>query len=194
MRPMLPHGRISRLDIGSGTRAPRRGGALVAFLAAVTTVSCMGSVAAESARLSCRLAAEGTPVAGGPARVRLTLLNEGGVPAHVLTWNTPFERAWLGTPFVVLRGGEELPYNGAMAKRAAPDREAYVTIAPGAEESVVFDLAEVYPLDAPGSYELRTTGNLFDVAAGDVDLPRPGEAMTPQPLGCPPLRLELAAR
>ena len=154
----------------------------------------MGTAAAEPPRLTCRLDADPAAVAVGMAPVRLTLTNEGDEAVHVLAWNTPFEQAWLGTPFVVTRDAEELPYGGAMVKRGDPEADDYVTLAGGESASAVADLAAVYPLDRPGVYDVRWVGGFADVAPAGATLPRPRDAHRAVRLDCAPLRLELAAR
>jgi peptidyl-Lys metalloendopeptidase len=191
---------LLRPNVGRRPSAPARAGASAAFLL-VACAACRGAgglaagatmddTSTPSPRLRCELAVE-EAAAGGPVRVRLSLANAGAADVHVLAWNTPFEAAWFGTPFAVSRDGAALPYGGAMVKRGDPEAEEYVTIPAGKAVAAVADLAAVYPLDAPGAYEVRVTGGLADVAPGDATVPRPRSAHQPRALDCPPLRLEL---
>jgi hypothetical protein len=130
-------------------------------------------------------------VVGGPVTVRMTLRNEGALDVRVLPWNTPLEEAWFGTPFVVTREGQELTYAGAMVKRAEPAAEDYVLAPAGGSVSALADLAQVYPLDQAGAYEVRTDGWLADVVMGDEASPRPRDGHRGLALDCPPLRFTL---
>ena len=182
---------------GSGHRSPRpprRLGLVLLATAALALGSsaCMATSPAREPLLACRLEAEPPLLAGGPARVRLTLVNEGSEPLAALVWNTPFEGAWLGTPFTVTRDGVALEYGGAMVKRGDPEADDYVQLGAGESRSAEADLAAVYPLAAAGGYEVRVTGTLADLAPAGA-APRPRAEHRAVPLDCPPLRFELAA-
>jgi hypothetical protein len=178
------------------TRALPRGGALFAAVAALglSASGCMSTAAADPVALACRLEAVAPLVAGGPSRVRMTLRNQGERPLWVLSWSTPFEDDWGGTPFVVRRDGEEVPFAGRLVKRGEPEREDYVEVPAGGEAAATADLSAAYDLSAPGRYEVAAEGPLHDVAPEASALPRPRAAHQPMPLACAPLMLELAAR
>lgn len=180
---------------GGGATSRLRGRSRVAVVAAVALAlgssACMATSPAREPRLACHLAAEPPLVAGGPVRVRLTLVNEGSESLHALVWNTPFEGGWLGTPFAVSRDGVALEYGGAMVKRAEPEADEYLAFAPGEAHEAEADLAEAYAMTAPGEYQVRVTGSLADLAPAGA-APRPRSEHRPAALDCAPLALELA--
>jgi hypothetical protein len=146
------------------------------------------------AALECRLEAEPPLAAGGPIRVRLTLTRPSGPPAYALIWNTPFESRWKGTIFSVTRDGQEIAYTGPMTKRGDPSRDEYVEIAPGRPAVATADLAQVYDLSQPGSYEVKVTQGLVDVTTEASALPRTRDRHEGTEVECVPLRLTLTGR
>ena len=64
-----------------------------------------------------------------PVNLRFELRNQSDRPLYVLIWYTPLEGV-AGEIFQVTRNGEELQYQGVLAKRGDPSREEYITIEP----------------------------------------------------------------
>lgn len=175
------------------------------LLALLLVTACMKNVdpgapsttsapAPAPAALECRLEAEPPLAAGGPVRIRLTLTRPSGPPAYALIWNTPFEGRWKGTIFTVTRDGQEIAYTGPMTKRGDPSRDEYLKIEPGQPAAATADLAQVYDLTQPGSYEVRVVQGLVDVTTDAASLPRPRDRHEGAELECAPLRLTLTAR
>ena len=156
---------------------------------------CMATTPAVPPALGCKLEIEGSPVAGGPAVVRLTLTNESDRPLHALAWGTPLEKGWLGSRFTLVGpDGNEIRFEGPMVKRGDPAREDYVTVPAHGDAAGSADLAKVYDLSRPGSYELRMARGLHDLAADGEALPRPRDRHREAPLACGPLRFTVTAR
>jgi hypothetical protein len=101
----------------------------------------------------------------------------------VLTWFTPLEGI-AGEILQVTRDGEKLPYQGMLAKRGDPSREAYVTIEPGAAASAQVDLTMGYDLSTPGSYQVQFTAGLQDVTDDASLVPQERNDHRPQSLYC----------
>jgi hypothetical protein len=141
--------------------------------------------------LECSVAPRPPLTAGGPVEIHFALTNPEDEPVWVLTWNTPLER-WMGTIFTLTGpGGEEIPYQGPMAKRGEPTRESYVEIAPGGTAEATVDLAQVYEFKNPGRYRLQVTGELFDVARDSDEVPRSLDMYWPAPLQCNEILLDV---
>lgn len=144
--------------------------------------------------LECSVTPRPPLTAGGPVQIRFALTNPEDGPVWVLTWNTPLEQ-WMGTVFTVTGpGGEEIPYQGPMAKRGEPAREDYVEIAPGGTAEATVDLAQVYEFKNPGRYRLQVTGDLFDVTRDGDDLPRSPDLFGPAALRCNEILLEVGPK
>jgi hypothetical protein len=154
---------------------------------------CMRSTdtAAASPRVECRLEAVPPLTAGGPVAVRLTLVNPTDAPVWALAWNTPFEPRWKGTIFELTRGGAEVPYTGPLTKRGEPGGEEYVEVPARGQSEATADLSLVYDVSQPGTYRLRVTGGLADLAADPAGLPRPRESHEGAALSCPDVEFEL---
>lgn len=162
---------------------------LTAAVAALFLASCMRTAEplAAAPRLECRLEAS------GPASVRFSLVNRTEDPLWVLRWNTPLE-GWKGTIFELTSGGAEVPYTGPMLKRGDPGREEYVEIPSGGKAEATVDLALVYDVSKPGTYRLRVTGGLQDLAAEPGAVPRPRDRHEAMPLDCPEIELAVSGR
>jgi len=149
---------------------------------------------ATTPAVGCKLEMEGSPVAGGPAVVRLTLINETDRPLHALAWGTPLEKGWLGSPFTLVGpNGNEIPFEGPMLKRGDPARNDYVTVPAHGDAAGSADLAKVYDLSRPGTYELRLVRGLYDLAGDAESLPRSRDRHREAPLACGPLRFTVTS-
>jgi len=98
------------------------------------------------------------PVAGGPATVRLTVRNPTDRPRTFCDYHTPFEGIRNHIFEVRDAAGAEIDYRGIMAKRAPPDDDDFITLAPGETRSAEVDLADAYELP-PGRYAVRFIGS-----------------------------------
>jgi peptidyl-Lys metalloendopeptidase len=162
-------------------------------LTALPLAACMCRIKPEPRpAIECRVEPRPPLTAGGPVQIRFALTNPTGEKVWVLTWNTPFEQRWMGTVFRLTGpGGEEIPYQGPMAKRGEPTIEQYMEIAPDGTAEAVVDLAQVYEFKNPGQYRLQVTGDLFDLTANADDLPRSTDLYEPVPLPCNEVLLEV---
>lgn len=82
-----------------------------------------------------------------------TVTNTSDAAARFCTYHTPFEGI-ANNIFAVVGPSGAVDYVGPMKKRAAPGPDDYRTLAPGAQASVPFVLADRYPTPA-GSYTLQ---------------------------------------
>jgi hypothetical protein len=166
---------------------------LALALAALPLTACLCIIEPDKRpAMECQIQPRPPLNAGGPVQIRFALTNPTDETVWVLTWNTPLEKPAMGTVFTLTGpGGEEIPYQGPMAKRGMPVREQYVEIAPGGTAEAVVDLAQVYEFKNPGRYRLQVTGDLFDLTANGNDLPRSTDLYAPVPLRCNEVLLEV---
>ena len=133
--------------------------------------------------LDCTLETDEAYPVGESANLRFELSNRGDRPAYVLTWYTPLEGI-AGEIFQVTRDGQELPYQGMLAKRGDPSLDEYITVEAGEVASAVVDLGLGYDLSMPGSYQVQLKGGLQDVSDEESLIPRKRDDHRPQPLSC----------
>ncbi len=136
--------------------------------------------------LRCSVAAPPSVVAGQPVTLRFTLRNPGPAPLAMLRWDTPFEGAWLA-PFVALsRDGRPQPYQGAVARRRAPDAAAYLRIEARGAVDAEIALGAAFDVSAPGRYRAQPRLHLSDLHVAHAGpLERPPEAHQAVDLACP---------
>jgi peptidyl-Lys metalloendopeptidase len=140
--------------------------------------------------LDCTLEMDETYPVGEPTNLRFELHNPTDRLLYVLIWYTPLE-GMAGEIFQVTRNGQELPYQGMLAKRGDPSREEYVSIESGESTSAEVDLRMGYDLSTPGSYQVQFTAGLQD-ATDDVSLvPRKRDEHRPQSLSCNTVRFNI---
>jgi heat shock protein HslJ len=133
--------------------------------------------------LGCTLEVDETYPAGEPVNVRFELRNPTDRPLYLLNWYTPLE-GMAGDTFEVTQDGKQLPYQGMLAKRGDPTREAYVVIEPGETASAQVDLRAGYDLSALGSYQVQFTAGLQDVTDDASLVPQERDDHQPQSLSC----------
>jgi hypothetical protein len=133
--------------------------------------------------LDCTLEVDETYPVGEPVNLRFELYNPTDRPLYVLIWYTPLEGV-AGDIFQVTRDGEELPYQGMLAKRGDPTREEYIAIEPGEAASAEVDLGVGYALSTPGTYQVQFTAGLQDVSDDASLIPRKRDDHQPQSLSC----------
>lgn len=147
--------------------SPIRRLATALALLAVPTLTMAASV--KPADLSCQFQASRD--AGGQVKLQFTLRNAGHQDLHLLRWGSPFEGAWFG-PFVRVRTAQgELPFQGAMRKRADPSAEDYLLLRAGQALNAELSLNDAYTLP-PGPLQLKAAWHWHDVMAGGTP-PRP---------------------
>lgn len=76
-------------------------------------------------------------------------------------YHTPFEGIISNFLTVTDTQGNEVRYKGPMAKRIMPPpADTYRRLAPGAEDSIRFDLKKAYHIDSAGTYILQYNSEL----------------------------------
>ncbi|MBZ4334264.1 protease [Corallococcus sp. AS-1-12] len=149
--------------------------------------------AVTTPKLECALSVPPKAKPGEPIEVLFKLTNRSESPVWVLKWQTPLEGI-LGTVFEVTRDGEEVPYQGPMVKRAAPNADSYTAIAPGASVENTVEVTQAWDFKKPGTYRITFRDALMDVATRKEDVPRPGGAYQSTPVTCAPVDVTVAAR
>jgi peptidyl-Lys metalloendopeptidase len=89
--------------------------------------------------------------------VTYTITNDGPGPILVLRWDTPVDGIEANILHVE-RDGEPVPYVGKLVKRAVPQPDDYLELAPGESMTFTFDPSEAYDMSAAGRYTLRSRG------------------------------------
>lgn len=109
----------------------------------------------DNAGLSATISASrSTFSAADPVTVTLTLTNSGKGALRMLRWFGP--SAELEEPlFAVARDGKAVEYVGPHYKRAAPDQEDFLTLAPGRSVSAEVSLSGAYDFSATSAYTVH---------------------------------------
>ena len=112
---------------------------------------------------------------------------------YVLKWHTPLE-GFRNNFLKVYCNGEELAYDGIMAKRGNPDPASYDLVLPGSSVSGSVYLEEAYDLSKPGKYRVELNTSLMDVIKdeGGEFTPHAIGDFTGQDLACEPVVFEIA--
>jgi peptidyl-Lys metalloendopeptidase len=92
--------------------------------------------------------------AADPVTVTLTITNGGKGALQLLRWFGPTAELEEHL-FAVARDGKAVQYIGPHMKRAAPDHEDMLTIAPGRSVSAEVSLSGAYDFSATGAYTVR---------------------------------------
>jgi peptidyl-Lys metalloendopeptidase len=142
--------------------------------------------------LDCTLEMDETYPVGQPVNLRFELHNQTDRSLYALTWYTPLEGI-AGDIFRVTQDGEELPYQGMLAKRGDPTREEYITIEPGEAASAEVDLRTGYDLSVPGSYQVQFTAGLQDVSDDASLVPLKQDDHRSQSLSCNTVSFRIAS-
>jgi peptidyl-Lys metalloendopeptidase len=176
-------------DRGGGDRlelVDKAGTQILAFVASTSEALAEEEVPMRTTprlSLGCTLEMDETYPVGEPVTLRFELTNQTDRPLYVLTWYTPLE-GLAGDILQVTRDGDKLPYQGMLAKRGDPSREAYVAIEPGEATSAEVDLRIGYDLSTPGSYQVQFTTGLQDVTDDASLIPQKRDDHQPQSLSC----------
>ena len=95
---------------------------------------------------------------GQPIELRMRVKNATAKPQKFCTYHTLFEGLRNDLFEVKRADGSELEYRGMMAKRAPPDADDFITLAPGEERtSDAVDISEGYAF-TPGTFSVVFTG------------------------------------
>lgn len=87
--------------------------------------------------------------------LEFTLKNDTAEPLEVLKWGTPFEGEFNDNMFDVTKDGQPLPYLGRQFKRATPQKEDFILMAPQSELSATLFLEKAYAITGPGLYAVQ---------------------------------------
>lgn len=90
----------------------------------------------------------------GKGMVKVEFSNGGANSISFLRCHTPLDEVEANM-FRVERNGELVPYDGKVTFRDAPSDGDWVTLPPGAKNSVTVDLSEHYVLDQAGAYSVQ---------------------------------------
>ena len=90
---------------------------------------------------------------GQPVIISFILTNTGDKDAYILTWYTPLENLWSDC-LRILRNGEQVEYEGPLAKRGRPSPEDYILIPAGRSVSKDVDLSSAYQVTVSGNYDV----------------------------------------
>ena len=101
--------------------------------------------------------------------ITFTVVNPTSDTLKFTTYHTPFEGMISKFLTVTDSAGQEVKYQGAMAKRVMPPpAETYRTVATGQREHTTFDLRKGYAIEQPGSYTLQYNGEqISGIANGE---------------------------
>jgi len=84
-------------------------------------------------------------------------------------YHTPFEGFISNFLTITDSEGNEIPYQGAMAKRVMPPpEETYCEVAPNERDSVRFSIKKAYRIEKPGTYTIQyNSGNVSGMLNGE---------------------------
>lgn len=138
----------------------------------------------------CKLEVEPSFVIGESVNVLFKLSHSADRSLYILSWYTPLE-GLAGEIFRVTREGEQIPYQGILAKRGEPTGEDYRAMDPGETLWAVVDLSTGYDLSEPGRYQVEFTSQLYDVSQNSFSIPRKVAIHQPQSLDCNQVNFEI---
>ena len=96
---------------------------------------------------------------GDSIALTFTVYNRTDKPQRFCVWHTPFEPLMSKYLDVIAENGEDVPYQGAMAKRMMPPPESsYLTIDPKNNASIEVNLLRGYAIKNPGKYTVTYVG------------------------------------
>lgn len=129
---------------------------------------------------------------GSSVELKFTLTNTSASPLYVLKWFTPLEGI-AGEIFRVERGGQPLPYQGILASRVAPTRDAYVFLEPGESVSAQVDLARSYDFSLAGKYSIAfLSPRISHVAFSEAELAESLDDLGPVQIPSDPVTVNIA--
>lgn len=124
-----------------------------------------------SLSLRYHLHAQSKYVQGGPIVIGFSLENPSPNAVWILKWYTPLEGI-KGKIFELKCDGEDIPYEGRMVKRGAPEQEDYIWLEAGSSVQVEVDLSRDYSFPKCGDCKLKFKGRIFDVVSDEHQVPR----------------------
>lgn len=109
--------------------------------------------------LSAKLSMPATIKAGDSVLLHFTVINNTNSSMRFCKWHTPFEPLLSKYLEVKNEKGEEMAYQGAMAKRIMPPPESsYLTVKAGDSVSTNVNLLKGYAINGTGKYTVTYVG------------------------------------
>jgi hypothetical protein len=121
--------------------------------------------------LTYRMQAQKTYDHSLPIKLAFSIENPSAKELWILKWYTPLEGI-KSNIFEVVCDGVEIPYEGRMIKRGAPERDDYLRLGARSTEHVEVDLSTAYRFPAAKQCRVKFKGRIHDVAADARQLPR----------------------
>ncbi|WP_448567699.1 hypothetical protein [Thalassotalea ganghwensis] len=112
--------------------------------------------------LQCELFAENKQQYVEGVKVSYQLTNTSTHQLKLLTWYTPLEGFMSNLFEITDSEGHQLAYQGPMFKRATPQEQDFITIAPQEKVSVTLNLLEAYPLTS-GQYQVSLKPKMVQI-------------------------------
>jgi len=112
-----------------------------------------------SKELTAVMSMPGTVKLGDSVILKFTVMNYTDSVQRFCKWHTPFEPLMSKYLDVKNDKGEEMAYQGAMAKRMMPPPESsYLSLKPQDSVTAKADLIKAYAIKAPGKYTVTYVG------------------------------------
>jgi peptidyl-Lys metalloendopeptidase len=121
--------------------------------------------------LTYRMQAQKTYDHSLPIKLAFSIENPSAKELWILKWYTPLEGI-KSNIFEVVCDGVEIPYEGRMVKRGAPERDDYLRLGPRSTEHVEVDLSNAYNCPAAKQCRVKFKGRIHDVVSDAQQVPR----------------------
>lgn len=106
-----------------------------------------------------KMSVKDTVKAGELIELKFTVYNNADTAQHFCKWHTPFEPFISKYLDIKSESGEDVNYNGAMAKRMMPPpASTYMAINPKDSVSTTVDLLKGYDITRPAKYTITYVG------------------------------------
>ena len=122
-------------------------------------------------------------------QLKFRLDNQTDQSWYLFTWQTPFD-AWF-SEFITIRNQEtdqKVIYQGALAKRAMPNVDDYLTLPINSHQATSLDLTQVYSL-SEGSYDIHLKP--LRLLPLDVDIALPSQPEQFVLVHCPSTQIRI---
>ena len=106
-----------------------------------------------------------------PIKLGFSIENPSAKELWILKWYTPLEGI-KSNIFEVVCDGVEIPYEGRMIKRGAPERDDYLRLGARSTEHVEVDLSSAYHFPAAKQCRVKFKGRIHDVVSDARQVPR----------------------
>ena len=113
-----------------------------------------------------------------PIKLGFSIENLSANELWILKWYTPLEGI-KSNIFEVVCDGVEIPYEGRMIKRGAPERDDYLRLRAHSTERVEVDLSSAYHFPAAKQCRVKFKGRIHDVVSDARQIPRSPDDHSP---------------